>query len=87
MLLKKNNKKKFILFFLILILIFFSIYQIKSIRLGNIDQELRIFLKQPVLFSTYAPVEQNLNNLLYASKNFLKKKFEKIKLDIPFQKF
>jgi len=74
MFLKKNKKKKFIIIFLTLIIIFFSLYQIQSVRLGNIDQELRIIFKQPVLFSTYNSIEKNLDHLLYASKNFFKKK-------------
>lgn len=88
MLLKKNKKKKFFIFLLTLIVILVSIYQIKFIRLGNIDQELRIFLKQPVLFSTYASNDRNISHLFYALKNFFSKKnFEKIKLDIPFKNF
>ena len=88
MFLKKNNKKKVIVFFLTLLIVSVTIFQIKSIRLGNIDQELRIILKQPVLFSTYLTPQKNLDHLFLAISNFLKmKKFDKISVDIPFKNF
>ena len=86
--LKKYRARYFYIILLFFIIIIFLILNFKNIKLGNIDQEFRIILKQPVLFSSYNTTKKNLENFYLAFKDiFNKKDFENLSIDISFTNF
>ena len=88
MLIKKYRARYFYVVSLFLIIIIFLILNFKNTKLGNIDQEFRIILKQPVLFSAYNTPKENLHNFYLAFKDILNKKnFENLSIDISFTNF
>ena len=88
MVVKKYKARYFYIISLFFLIIIFLILNFKNIKLGNIDQEFRIILKQPVLFSSYNTPKKNLQNF-YIALNELsnKKNFEKLSIDISFKNF
>lgn len=88
MIIKKNRFKNIFFILSLLILFSFLLMNFKNVKLGNIDQELRILLKQPVLFSYYNNPKKNINNFFYSLKNILNNQnFDTIKIDISFKNF
>lgn len=85
---KKYRARYFYIVSLFFIIIIFLILNFKNTKIGNIDQEFRIILKQPVLFSAYNTPKKNLYNFYLAFKDiFNNKNFESLSIDISFANF
>ena len=88
MVIKKYKARYFYIISLFFLIIIFLILNFKNIKLGNIDQEFRIILKQPVLFSSYNTPKKNIQNFYMALNEISNKKnFEKLSIDISFKNF
>ena len=91
MLIKKKKTNKFLIFLLLIFVFFlFFLLSITPGLKGDLEQSLRIFLKQPVLLKS-KPIKDNIifdysSKIFYAFQNqlFNTNSFESIKIDIRF---
>ena len=84
-----KKKSKFILIYLLsLIIIFILLAKNVPGFKGNIDQELRIITKTPIILDPTQSSAFNLSNIHYSITNlFKKKKFDEIKININFENY
>lgn len=84
-----KKKSKFILIYLLsLIIIFILLAKNVPGFKGNIDQELRIITKTPIILDPTQSSALNLSNIHYSITNlFKKKKFDEIKININFENY
>ena len=72
---RKNKKIYFILIFSTFFFLLVAVTLLKSPAFkGNLEQEIRIFLKEPYIYNNKESFGSNFNNLIFAFKNKLKKK-------------
>ena len=86
---RKNKKIYFILIFSTFFFLLVAVTLLKSPAFkGNLEQEIRIFLKEPYIYNNKESFGSNFNNLIFAFKNKLKKKkLDLIDIEIPFKNF
>ena len=84
-----KKKSKFILVYLLsLIIIFILLAKNVPGFKGNIDQELRIITKTPIILDPTQSLNSNLSNVYNSITNLLKKKkFDEIKININFENY
>ncbi len=84
---KKKEKLFYFYFFFIILIILFILKNTPGLK-GNLDQELRILTKNPIITDPNQSIGRNFSNLLIALKGtFEKKNFENIKIDINYKNF
>ena len=86
---RKKNKTNLVIIFssLLAFIIFIQFYLVPSFK-GNLEQEFRIFLKQPILYDQDENLKSNLENLSFSFKNkFKSSNLNLLEINIPFENY